>query len=395
MGIIAAIKDRIEKNKARKLMGKQEINDADKNLEVVLQTLPMDYSLNPDDLVEITEPSVLARIDGVVFKAGMAGAKLAKSVATPTEKLYKVVIKSGGNLANSHQLVGAKRAMSVAKNGIAPQASLVETNVSQINKAVNISANVYSIAAIIVGQHYMKQINAKMSAISDEIKCIANTLDIQYKSEVCSLFESVENILKFQYDTAKNEETRIRDLNNIQELRKDCQKLLNQAEFEIESLLIGDNSNYDKYSESVKRVEKWRQYQAILMQILYQIDDLDFVLSMGKRSKEYCFGSFPAHTKKLEDSRSAIIAWHEKQCEKLKIDVEQERRKSIGLLAKVFEKPIGAINEKWVYKSIDKETADLIKRQITESDKYSYNTDNPFEKDVEIVVCGDKKYYVA
>lgn len=59
------------------------------------------------------------------------------------------------------------------------------------------------------------------------------------------------------------------------------------------------------------------------------------------------------------------------------------------------EKPIGAINEKWVYKSIDKETADLIKRQITETDKYSYNTDNPFGKDVEIVVCGDKKYYVA
>ena len=395
MGIIAAIKDRIEKNKARKLMEKQEINDADKNLEVVLQTLPTDYSLNQDDLVEITEPSVLARIDTVVFKAGMAGAKLAKSVATPTEKLYKVVLKSGGNLANSQQLVGAKRATSVGKNAIATQASFVETNVSQINKAVNISANVYSIAAIIVGQHYMKQINAKMSAISDEIKGIANTLDIQYKSEVCSLFESVENILKFQYDTAKNEETRIRDLNNIQELRKDCQKLLNQAEFEIESLLLGDNSNYDKYSESVKKVEKWRQYQAILMQILYQIDDLDFVLSMGKRSKEYCFGSFPAHTKKLEDSRSAIIAWHEKQCDKLKIDVENERRKSIGLLAKVFEKPIGAINEKWVYKSIDKETADLIKRQITESNSYAYDADNPFEKDVEIVVCGDKKYYVA
>ena len=201
--------------------------------------------------------------------------------------------------------------------------------------------------------------------------------------------------MKFQYDTAKNEETRIRDLNNIQELKKDCQKLLNQAEFEIESLLLGDNSNYDKYSESVKKVEKWRQYQAILMQILYQIDDLDFVLSMGKRSKEYCFGSFPAHSKKLEASRSAIIAWHEKQCEKLKIDVENERRKSIGLLAKVLEKPISAINEKWVYKSIDKETADLIKRQITESNSYAYDTDNPFEKDVEIVVCGDKKYYVA
>ena len=60
-----------------------------------------------------------------------------------------------------------------------------------------------------------------------------------------------------------------------------------------------------------------------------------------------------------------------------------------------MEKPITAIKEEWMYKSLDKETVGLIKSQTAEMQQLSYDTDNPFAEDVEIVVQGDKKYYLA
>ena len=48
-----------------------------------------------------------------------------------------------------------------------------------------------------------------------------------------------------------------------------------------------------------------------------------------------------------------------------------------------------------MYKSLDKETVDLIKSQTAEMQQLSYDTNNPFAEDVEIVVRGDKKYYLS
>ena len=48
-----------------------------------------------------------------------------------------------------------------------------------------------------------------------------------------------------------------------------------------------------------------------------------------------------------------------------------------------------------MYKSLDKETVGLIKSQTAEMQQPSYDTDNPFAEDVEIVIRGDKKYYLA
>lgn len=90
-----------------------------------------------------------------------------------------------------------------------------------------------------------------------------------------------------------------------------------------------------------------------------------------------------------------MISWHKEQCEHLQIDIDEERRKNTGFFAKLLEKPITAIKEEWMYKSLDKETVGLIKSQTAEMQQLSYDTDNPFAEDVEIIVRGDKKYYLA
>ena len=116
---------------------------------------------------------------------------------------------------------------------------------------------------------------------------------------------------------------------------------------------------------------------------------------MGAKTKEHCYGSFGLHTKKLDEIHIQILSWHKEQCEHLQIDIDEERRKNTSFFAKLLEKPITAIKEEWMYKSLDKETVALIKSQTAEMQQLSYDTDNPFAEDVEIVVRGDKKYYLA
>ena len=352
------------------------INDADKGLEVVLESLPTTFDETQGRLVEITEPSVLARIDAVIPAASVAGTNIAKAVGSTGEKLYKVVLKNGGQLVDSHTIAGAKRAMTMGKNGIAEHANLLEVNPSELGKVANVGASVFSVASIIVGQYYMQQIDSKIGAISDELKGIASTLDIQYRSQAASLIESVYNISKFQMDTIANEELRLRELDNIQELRKDCQTLLNQAEAEIETILGTEQPTYDCYVSAIKKIEKWSRYQSILVQVLAQINELDFALSMGAKTKEHCYGSFGLHAKKLDEIHTQILSWHKEQCEHLQIDIDEERRKNTGFFAKLLEKPITAIKEEWMYKSLDKETVDLIKSQTAEMQQLSYTIVN-------------------
>ena len=371
------------------------INDADKGLEVVLESLPTTFDETQGHLVEITEPSVLARIDAVIPAASVAGTSVAKAVGSTGETLYKVVLKNGGQLVDSRTVAGAKRAIIMGKNGIAEHANLLEVNPSELGKVANVGATVFSVASIIVGQYYMQQIDSKIGAISDELKGIASTLDIQYRSQAASLIESVYNISKFQMDTIANEELRLRELDNIQELRKDCQTLLNQAEAEIETILGTEQPTYDGYVSTIKKIEKWSRYHSILVQVLAQINELDFALSMGAKTKEHCYGSFGLHAKKLDEIHTQILSWHKEQCEHLQIDIDEERRKNTGFFAKLLEKPITAIKEKWMYKSLDKETVDLIKSQTAEMQQLSYDTENPFAVYFEIVVQGDKKYYLS
>lgn len=371
------------------------INDADKGLEVVLESLPTTFDETQGHLVVITEPSVLARIDAVIPAASVAGANIAKAVGSTGETLYKVVLKNGGQLVDSRAFVGSKRAMTMGKNGIAEHANLLEVDPSELGKVANVGATVFSVASIIVGQYYMQQIDTKIGAISDELKGIASTLDIQYRSQASSLIESVYNISKFQMDIIANEELRLRELDNIQELRKDCQMLTNQAEAEIETILGAEQPTYDSYASAIKKIEKWSRYQSILVQVFAQINELDFALSMGAKAKKHCYGSFGLHTKKLDEIHTRILSWHKEQCEHLQIDIDEERRKNTGFFARLLEKPITAIKEEWMYKSLDKETVGLIKSQTAETQQLSYDTDNPFAEDVEIVVRGDKKYYLA
>ena len=369
------------------------IAEEDKGLSVLLESLPATFDESHRRLIEITEPAVLARIDALIPSAGMASVNVGNIVRQSKETLYKVVLKNGGKLVDSKTMEGAKRAMVMGKNGIAENANLLAVEPDKAGMITNAGACVFSVASMVVGQYYMQQIDSKLSVIAENIDKIIENLEIQYKSRVSSLIQSVYDVSKFQISSIDKEELRNRELDNIQDLRKECQTLLSEAELEIESVLGSDSATYDQYAKKINDLEKWSKYQELLIQLLYQINNLDFTLYLGAKTKEHCFGSFELHVKKYDDLHEKIIVWHKENCDKFKIDINEARRKRTGLLA-ILEKPIGLVNERWNYKAIPCETVGLIKEQTEKAQSIQYNQENPFAENVEIVINGDKKYYL-
>lgn len=375
------------------------VSNDNHELAVLMEQLPTTYSIDENSLIEITDSHVLARIDGLVPSLGTTGASIGnvvKSVqAAQGETLYRVVLQKGGELVDSRGMMGAKRAMTLGPNGIRENANLIEVpqRLDKVAVVANAGAAVMGVASMVVGQYYMAQVDNQLSLISDSLSRVIDFLDVKYKSEVASLMESVYNISRFQISSIENEELRSRELDNIQELRKDCQRLLNQTETTIETLTSKTYSSYDEYERKVKEIEKWNQYQMILIKLLYQLNILDFTLHLGIKSKEHCFGSFTLHTTKIETLHTRLVGWHKNQCEVLKIDIDESRRKHTGVLG-WLEKPISWINDDWNYEKVRTQTVRMIKGQTAEIGEITYTSDNLFEENVEIIARNGKYYYL-
>lgn len=369
----------------------------EEGLTVLLEQLPTTYGLENSNLVEITDSHVLARIDSLIPSAvttATSVGNIIKGVKSKSETFYRVVLKKGGTLVDSQNTAGAKRGFTRVNGLIHENAEWIPTNYPTDNRAIiaNAGATVMSVSSMVVGQYYIQQVNAQLGLISDYISKVIDILDIQYKSQVSSLIESVYGISKFQMSTIENEELRGRELNTIQQLRSDCQELLNRAETTLDTLIAKNSHNYDEYEKTVKEIDKWSQYQKILIKLLYQIDILDFTLHLGVKSKEQCFGTFTLHTDRIESIHTRLVAWHNVQCDILKIDLEECRRKNTGFLA-WLEKPISLINDNWNYQSVEDQTIRMIKGQTDEIPSATHFNENLFNEDVQIIAYDGKYYY--
>lgn len=393
------VADIVESESDKIETGLNIVPSVDDEMVVLMEQLPSTYSLDDKSLIEISDSHVLAKIDGLVPSLNTAGVSVGNIIKTVREaqgdKLYKVVLKNGGELVDSCTMAGAKRAMTLGPNGIKENANLIEVTKGVDKGAVvaNAGAAVMSVASMVVGQYYMSQVDSQLSLIGDRLSKVIEFLDVQYKSEVASLMESVYNISKFQISSVENEELRTRELDNIQNLRKDCQRLLNQAETTIEALTSKNCSSYRDYESKVKEIDKWNQYQMVLVKLLYQINVLDFALHLGIKSKEHCFGSFSLHTDKIKTLHAHLVDWHKNQCEILKININESRRKHTGILS-WLEKPISWINDAWNYQAVGTQTVGMIKGQTADVGEIVYSLDNLFEDDVEIIAKGGKYYYL-
>lgn len=373
---------------------------SDDELSVVWEQLPDTYDIEKYELSEIDDKQIISRLNSLVPAMSMTGVSVLNIIknvkGASGETLTKVLSDRGTFFADPKTGKGARRVfIKGPKSGIKESAKAIGqgknlTAIAAVTNAVNVTI---SVASMIVGQYYMDQIDKRLRNISDKVSKLIEYFDSEYHSRVASLIESVYNISKFKMSSIENEELRNRELDKLQNLRMECQTLLILSENQLLSLSSKNHKIYSEYQESTKEIEKWLQYERVLLQVLHQINALDFTLHLGVKSLEQCFGSFPLHEEKYKTMREQLLQWHNGEFETFRIDLAQGRRKRRGVLG-LLVKTVSFINDDWNYISIPTETVEMIVSQMAQPDAAISQEENLFERDVQIFAKNGRYFYL-
>lgn len=372
-------------------------NDAPVELVIKMELLPAEVIKDESALVEITDRKVLAHIYNLVpelAQAGNATNNVAQAIQANGEVLYRAILPAGAKLSNSRTLEGAVKEMYHGANGIKGHADWLPVEAQKGSSVVvNTAAAAMGVASMVIGQYYMTQINAELGAINDGISEIQNFQDNEYRSRVFSLIAHVKKIADFQTEILENNELRISKINQLDSLEEECTQLLGQANLTLASFAKKTDLDYETYEKVVGNSQNWFMYQKSLLDVLYKIAELRYTLHLGAVSREQCIAILPTYTKQVQDTQSRLAAWHEGTTERLKIDTDEVRRKRAGFDGVIHFLP-GLFNEDLNYRSIEKNTVNMIRTQISGESTLSIDKSELYSEDVQLIAKDGKIYYL-
>lgn len=368
-------------------------------LIIQMDMLPAEAIKDESKLVEITDSKVLAHVNNLVpglAQAGNAVNNAVQAVRANGEVLYRAIIPAGSKLTNSKAMEGAVRGIYHSADGIKGHANLVAVEAQKGTAVVaNSVAAAMGVASMVVGQYYMTQINAELSAIGDEISEIADFQDNEYRSKVFSLVVHVKKIADFQTEILENDELRLSKIAQLDSLEEECTQLLGQANLTLAGFAKKTGLDYKKYEKALCDAQNWFMYQKSLLDVLYKISDLRYTLYLGTVSREQCAALLPTYTKQVNDTQEQLTAWHQGTTHRLGIDTEEIRRKRAGFDSIIYFLP-GLFNEDLNFRSIKKNTAEMITVQASgHENSHCVDTTELYREDVQLIAKGGKIYYLS
>lgn len=375
---------------------KSEVDTDELNqLVIQLEQLPAEALTDESKLMEITDSKVLARVNNLVpelFKVGNAAGNAVQAVQANGQVLYQAIIPAGAKLANSKDMAGAVRGIYHGAKGVKGHANLVAVK-QKANVATNVAASAMGVASMVVGQYYMKQINAELDEINAGIKKIADFQNNEYKSKVFALVAQIQKVTKFQVDILENDELRLSEIDNLNRWEQQCIELLGQVNLTISAYAKKKNIDYESYKKEIAQAQNWFVYQKTLMEVMIKISELRHTLNLGAVSREQCGALIPIYSKQVQGALEELATWHKAKIKKFKINVYKSRKKRMGWDYVTHIIP-GLINGEKNFISISNK---MVKNIVDQTKGYAtpQNIDaiDLFQKDVKIIAKEGKIYY--
>lgn len=135
-------------------------------------------------------------------------------------------------------------------------------------------------------------------------------------------------------------------------------------------------------------------YQKSLLDVLYKIADLIYILHLGVVSREQCVALLPTYTKQVSDTQERLTAWHDGTTQRLGIETDEIRRKRVGFDGVIHFIP-GLFNDDLNFRSIEKKTAKMIPEQASGHESlHVVDTSELYAEDVQLISKGGKIYYL-
>lgn len=363
-------------------------------LDIPIEMVPAESIEDETGLIEITDSRILAQVSNSLpglFQTGNSINNVAQIVRNGT--VYKAILPAGAKLAKSKDIEGAVRGIFHGATGIKGQANLVKIESGTAIATNSISAAM-NVSSLIVGQYYMKQINAELDVISDGIDKIQSFQENEYRSKVFSLVAHVKRIANFQSEILENDELRISKIYQLDSLEKDCAELLGQANLTLAGFSNKNKLSYEEYEKTIYNAQKWLIYQKSLLEVLYKISDLRYTLHLGAVSREQCATLISTYKKQVIDTQKRINSWHNNSAKRLGININEVRRKREGLDGAIHFIP-SLLNDDYKFRPINMKTANMITEQIkNREERYVADTSELYSEDVQLISKDGRLYYL-
>lgn len=363
-------------------------------LDIQIEMLTAESIEDETGLVEITDSRILAQVSNFLtglFQTGNSINNVAKIIINGP--VYKPIIPEGAKLAKSKDVEGAFRGMFHGASGIKGQANLVKVK-SGAAIATNSVSAVMNVSSLIVGQYYMKQINAELDVISEGIDQIQSFQDNEYRSKVFSLVAHVKRISNFQSEILENDELRISKIYQLDSLEKDCAELLGQANLALADFTNMNKLSYKEYEKVIAEVQKWYTYQRSLIEVIYKISDLRYTIHLGAVSREQCADLLSTYQEQIGDTHERINVWHYKTAKRLGIKIDEICRKRAGLDGAIHFIP-GLLKDEYKFRSIDMKTVKMIIEQaMGYEEQCAAYTSELYNEDVQLISKDGRLYYL-
>lgn len=353
-------------------------------------------------LVEVKDSQLLARIDnaipGTLQAVANTGAVHAyQEAAKSAGQLYQAIIPKGIVLDKSRAMEGAVRgSYRDVANSIKGNASWVAVDGKAANNlaTVGVTNATMNVASMVVGQYYMSQINGQLEDINAGIEKLSDFQQTEFKSKVYALVAEVQKSSTFQVETIENDELRNRELSHLKSLEHECAQLLGQANLSLQEISGKKGLDYDEYEKKIGEAESWFQYQQILLEVMYKISDLTYALNLGALSKENSYALYLPYAKQSEGTLAKLNEWHDEHVKRLKINVEEGRRKRQGVEG-FFMGALGLFNDDFNYKKMSQSTIARIEHQAEHASTVKdAEEDDLYQEDVRLIAKDGKLYYL-
>ena len=308
-------------------------------------------------------------------------------------QLYQAIIPKGATLDKSRAVKDTFRGtFREAKNSIQGQANFKPIDGAvTASQVANVTNAVMNVGSMVVGQYYMSEINSKLDDIDGNLNKISSFQNDEYKSKIMALSAEVKKISEFQIEVLENEEIRKRKLDKLDSLEHKTAELLGQANLALDN--YKQSKDFKEYEKQIKSADEWFRYQQILLDILYQIDNLIYVLNSGNVSKEQCFSLFDKYGKLSTNTLNKLSEWHNKETQEYKIDIEKNKRQKLGIEG-FFAKPISLINKEYGYKKVDTKVTKMISKQSNAHVIDTNENVDLYKEDIVLIQKDGKTYYL-
>lgn len=353
-------------------------------------------------LVEVKDSQLLARIDNAIpgtlqVVANTGAVHAYQEAAKSAGQLYQAIIPKGTVLDKSRAMEGAVRgSYRDVANSIKGNASWVAVDGKAANNlaTVGVANAAMNVASMVVGQYYMSQINGQLEDINAGIEKLSDFQQTEFKSKVYALVAEVQKSSTFQVETIENDELRNRELSHLKSLEHECAQLLGQANLSLQEISGKKGLDYDEYEKKIGEAESWFQYQQILLEVMYNISDLTYALNLGALSRENSYALYLPYAKQSEGTLAKLNEWHDEHVKRLKINVEEGRRKRQGVEG-FFMGALGLFNDDFNYKKMSQSTIARIEHQAEHASTVKgAEEDDLYQEDVRLIAKDGKLYYL-